>query len=100
MAMVNVVDKRVAKATLGLLVATRGLSPMWAAQGVEVAAAKLGLQLGDLSSLRALDAYANGVADKGEKVSNRKWAEYSQAVQKAAFQLANAAEHALDELYC
>lgn len=89
MAIVNTVDKRIAKCTIGLLVATRGVNPDVVAEGVERRAAETGLQLGDLSTLSALTRYAWGVAEKGERVSNRRWAEYPKPIAQAARKLAD-----------
>ena len=62
MAIVNTIDKRVAKAALALLVASRGLDPRWAGLGVGEVAARTGLQLGDLGSLVAQAARMLAVA--------------------------------------
>lgn len=99
MAIVNAQDKMAAKAALGLLVATRGLSPHFASEAVEIVAAQTGMQLGDLSTIQALSKYAYGVREKGEKVSNRKWSQYPGAVQQAARVLANKAQQYLTENY-
>jgi len=94
--LVNSTDKRVAKAAIGLLVATRGIPPAWAAGGVAEAAARTGLQLGDLGSLSALTAYASGVEQKGEGVSNRRWAQYPKPIAQAARKLADQAVAAIE----
>ncbi|NIV32693.1 MAG: hypothetical protein GWN58_25575 [Anaerolineae bacterium] len=98
MATVNTMHKRVAKASLALLVATRGLDPRWAALGFGEVAATRGLQLGDLGSLDAMTAYANGVADNGERVSNRRWAQYPEPIARTARKLADEAVAAIDDL--
>lgn len=89
--LVNSTDKQAAKAALGLAVSTRGWNPEYAAAGVAAAAARLGLQLGDMGSFNALTRYAYGVAEKGERVSNRRWSEYPGVVQQLAYRLANGA---------
>jgi hypothetical protein len=96
MALVNSVDKRIAKAALGLLVATRGIPPVWAADGVAEVAARIGLQLGDLGNLTALTAYASGVQEKGERVSNRRGTQYPQPIAQAARKLADSAVAAIE----
>jgi hypothetical protein len=96
MAIVNNTHKKAAKAALALTVASRKWDTRWAAQGVAEAAAKMGLQLGDMGTLTALTAYANGVADQGEAVSNRRWAQYPVEVKALASRLANAAEAAIE----
>jgi len=90
--LVNYTHKQAAKAALGLLVATRGQDPRWAAQGVAESAATLGLQLGNLGTRDALTQYAYGVQEKGQQVSNRRWTQYAGEVQQLATQLANSSD--------
>lgn len=96
MAIVNNTHKKAAKAALALTVASRRWDTSWAAQGVAEAAARMGLQLGDMGTLSALAAYANGVEDQGEAVSNRRWAQYPVEVKALASRLANAAQAAIE----
>jgi hypothetical protein len=94
--LVNHTHKKAAKAALALTVASRKWDTRWAAQGVAEAAASMGLQLGDMGSLNALTRYADGVAERGERASNRRWAQYPTEVQTLARKLANAAEAAIE----
>ena len=95
---VNNTHKQAAKAALGLMVATRGAHPELAGLGVGEAAVTMGLQLGDMDSASALVHYAYGVQTQGERVSNRKWAQYPQAVKRLAYQVANQAAAEIDAL--
>ena len=83
----NDVHKQAAKAALARLVVQGGDSRI-VVLAVAEASVTLGLQLGDLSSYAALQKYADGVAAKGERVSNRKWSSYSQSVRIVVDQIA------------
>jgi len=81
------VDKMAVKAALARMVAVQGVAPVLAAESVQHAVERLGLQIGDLHSSGALLAYASGVQGRS---ANRKWANYKVA-SSLSFQISTLA---------
>ena len=86
--LVNDTHKRATKAALALLVAGRGCSPRLAAEAVQRAQEHYSLRSGNMATLAAKIRYAAGVAEKGEKSSNRRWGSY-QEIGSLATKVAN-----------
>ena len=98
--LVNDTHKKAVKASLGLLVGTRGHTPRAAAMVVQRAQEHLGLLPGDLSSLSAKTKYALGVYRAGEKSSNRRWANYPREVNTLVAQIGDCETSLFDGWYC
>ena len=87
--LVNDTDKRAVKAALARLVASRDCSPRLAAEAVQRGQEHYGLRPGDMASLAAKIKYAAGIAEKGEKSSNRRWGESYRETRSLATKIAN-----------
>ena len=93
--LVDMTHKTAAKAAIARLVASRGRDPGMAAWGVQDAQEALNLKTGDTRTVWAKKRYALGVARNGERVSNRRWSEYTDEVRLLATVIADLADAAI-----